>query len=199
MLDNARQAANHESSLAELLAGNRRFVSGKAAHPHQTSARRQEVKDVQHPIALILSCSDSRVPPEILFDQGIGDLFVVRVAAHILDELVVASIEFAATKFEIPLVVVLGHSQCGAIQSTLSGEELGGHLPHVAAALQPVIDHVGEVDGDLVHEAVCANALRVAHTLHHSEPLLAELVRTGKLRIIPAHYDIASGEVTLLT
>src|SRR5215218_7417660 len=116
-------------ALKAIMEGNARFVAAKAAYPHQTVEQRTSVAGGQHPIAVVLSCSDSRVPPELVFDQGLGDLFVVRVAGNVADDAVIASIEYAVEHLGPTLVVVLGHEKCGAVAATLDAVKTGGAVP----------------------------------------------------------------------
>ena len=148
---------------------------------------------------MILGCADSRVPPEVIFDQGLGDLFVVRVAGNVVDDIVLGSIEYAAAHLHTPLIVVLGHFRCGAVGATVAGGELEGHLPSLAAAIQPAVDRVKGLPGDLVDHAVRANARMVADQLESSAPVLAELVEAGRLKIVATCYDLDTGAVELLT
>jgi len=150
-------------------------------------------------VAVILGCADSRVPPEVIFDQGLGDLFVVRVAGNVVDDIVLGSIEYAAAHLHTPLIVVLGHFRCGAVGATVAGGELEGHLPGLAAAIQPAVDRVKGLPGDLVDHAVRANARMVADQLESSAPVLAELVEAGRLKIVATCYDLDTGAVELLT
>jgi len=187
-----------DEALERLRAGNLRYVSARMSHPNQTPVRRGELLRGQHPFVVILGCADSRVPPEVIFDQGLGDLFVIRVAGNVIDPIVLGSIEYAAVHLHTPLIVVLGHSKCGAVAATASGAELGGHLPSIAAAIQPAINTARQMPGNLVDNAIRENARMVTRQLSSSTPLLAPLVNTGKLRVLPAHYDLASGSVEIL-
>ena len=184
-----------DQALERLLAGNQRYVAARQEHPHQTPARRAELSGGQHPFAIVLGCADSRVPPEVIFDQGLGDLFVVRVAGNVVDDVVLGSIEYAAAHLHTPLIVVLGHSRCGAIGATVAGGELEGHLPDLAAAIQPAVDRARDLPGDLLDNAVVANATMVAQQLRSSEPVLSELVHAGKLKVVAARYDLDTGIV----
>lgn len=123
-----------EEALQARREGNRRFATGQAIHPHQDAARREEVRPGQRPFAAILSCSDSRVPPEVIFDWGVGDLFVVRTAGHGVDDVALGSIEYAVEHLGVPLLVVLGHTRCGAVTAALHGDEAPGHI---AAVIRP--------------------------------------------------------------
>ena len=184
-----------EQALQMLMEGNARYVSGQFAHPNQTAVRRTELSGGQYPFAIILGCSDSRVPPEVIFDQGLGDLFIIRVAGNIIDDVVLGSIEYAAEHLHTPLLVVLGHTKCGAVTAVAGGGELEGHLPSLAAAIQPAVDKAKAEGGDLVPTAIKHNATMTAEQLAASTPVLAHLVESGHLKVVTAIYDIDSGEV----
>jgi carbonic anhydrase len=188
-----------DQALKELMEGNERYVTSKLMHPHQTAARRSEVAGGQHPFATILGCADSRLSPEIIFDQGLGDLFVVRVAGNIVDDAILGSIEYAAEHLHTPLIVALGHSNCGAVGATVAGGELEGHLPSLARAIMPAVERAKDQAGDLLDNAVRANAKMVAEQLRLSEPVLARLVRNGQLKVVAGYYDLGSGKVTILS
>ncbi len=198
MSDQVANSVTPADALAQLLAGNKRYVTGQARHPRQDAARRAEVSDGQNPFAIILGCSDSRVPPELIFDQGLGDLFVVRVAGNIANDAVLGSIEYAAEHLHVPLLVVLGHSKCGAITATAAGGKFEGHLVSLAKAIQPAVEQAKSQRGDLVKNAIRENTLRVTNQLRSAQPILANLVQAGKLRVVAAHYELDSGQVELL-
>jgi carbonic anhydrase len=189
-------------ALARLLAGNRRFVGGHARHPHQTLADLHELANGQHPFAVTVGCADSRVSPELLFDQGLGDLFDNRVAGNIVDDLLLGSIEFAVEEFESPLIVLLGHERCGAITATIDAIRTGGtapgHIGVIVDALRPIIEPVLSLPGDPVENAVRANIQAQAGQLTQRSELIAEQVHAGKLRIVGARYDLDDGRVTVL-
>ena len=189
---------NSEEALAKLMSGNKRYVSARQLHSNLTSERRAELKDGQRPIAIILGCSDSRVPPELIFDQGLGDLFVVRVAGNILDDVVLGSIEYAASHLDTSLVMILGHSKCGAIEATVSRGNMEGHLPCLTAAIQPLLDEVKDKPGDLINNAAKANAKMIGQKLL-SEPILAARLNTGKLSVVAAFYDLDTGVVEVIS
>ncbi|MDY6972813.1 MAG: carbonic anhydrase [Thermodesulfobacteriota bacterium] len=188
-----------EKELGRLMAGNRRYVTSRLGHPNQTAERRAELRDGQQPFAVILGCSDSRVPPEVIFDMGLGDLFVVRVAGNIIDDVVLGSIEYAASHLQTPLVMVLGHSNCGAIEASVSGGDMDGHLPSLLAAISPAVDEVMDQPGDIVNNAARLNAKMVSDQLRCSIPILSDLVHRGLLKIVPAYYDLGTGAVALLS
>jgi carbonic anhydrase len=185
---------NWKAALEELMAGNRRYAAGELSHPNATPARRAELQEGQNPFAVILGCSDSRIPPELLFDCGQGDLFVIRVAGNVLDDIVLGSIEYAALHLETPLVVVLGHSNCGAVAAVRAGGELEGHLPFIAEALRPALENVG----DGAHASEKSNARYVANELMRSGRQFSELAATGRLRILPAFFNLQTGLVDIL-
>ncbi|HKA16165.1 MAG TPA: carbonic anhydrase [Myxococcota bacterium] len=193
-------------ALDRLRAGNRRFVADRTAANHANRERRTELVAGQEPFAIILGCSDSRVPAELVFDQGFGDLFVIRVAGNIVAPSQIGSVEFAAARFGTRLVVVLGHSQCGAVVATL--EELLGRATTESKNLRSIVDRVRPSVEDLlagphaedpellVREAVLANVRASVQKLRHGSELLERLIETDGLRIVGAKYSLASGVVT---
>jgi len=195
-----------QEALERLREGNRRFLSGARSGDTLTSqARRHEVAANQEPFAIILGCSDSRVPAEIVFDQGLGDLFVIRVAGNIVASSQVGSVEFAAERFGTRLVVVLGHSQCGAVLATL--EELQQPTNNHSRNLRSIVDRVRPSletllttdlrhDSDaLVREAVRANIRASANHLRHGSDILEQLVHSDGLLIVGAEYSLETGVV----
>jgi len=186
-------------SLEKLATGNKRFADNKMSHPEQSTDRRKLLdSEGQNPFAVILGCSDSRIPPEVLFDQGLGDLFVIRVAGNIIDEVVLASIEYAAAHLATPLIVVLGHSKCGAVAATIAGGEPEGHLPALAALIEPAIRECSASQGDLHHNVELANVRRMTNQLREATPILAGLVQDQTLSVIGAYYDQETGLVDWL-
>jgi carbonic anhydrase len=193
-------------ALQRLQEGNRRFVENLSNRdPNSSGVRKFELTQEQKPSAIILGCSDARVPAEIVFDQGLGDLFVIRVAGNIVAPSQVGSVEFAASRFGTPLVVVLGHSKCGAIQATI--EELQRPAENQSRNLRSIVDRVRlsvEVfmhtdvirDHDhLVREAVRANIRVSANHLRHGSQILEQLIQTGKLLVVGAEYSLETGVV----
>src|SRR4051794_21760062 len=192
--------------LERLKEGNRRFVAGIRRTGLLTSGmRRIEVASGQQPFAIVLGCSDSRVPAEIVFDQGLGDLFVIRVAGNIVAPSQVGSVEFAAARFGTPLVVVLGHSQCGAILATL--EELRRPTENQSRNLRAIVDRVRpSVEGlieaglghdleALVNQAVRANIRASANHLRHGSQVLEQLIQDDRLLVVGAEYSLETGAV----
>jgi carbonic anhydrase len=187
-----------DEALARLMAGNQRYVRHKERHPDQTLARRKELEGGQHPFAVILGCADSRVSPELLFDEGLGDLFVIRVAGNIVDDDVLGSIEYAVEHLGTKLIVVLGHEKCGAVSAAVEGGEASGHLKALVTAIQPSVEATKNEPGDKIHNCVIANARRVARQIRESEPVLKESVEKKGLKVVAADYALETGKVNLL-
>ena len=193
-------ATTPDEGRALLLEGNARYVAN-APRERDFSAGRHSRTLGQAPFATILSCSDSRVAPELAFDQGPGQLFVVRLAGHVVTREVLASLEFGAAILGTSLIVVLGHSNCGAVLATIAslrdGAEHSGHLPAlveaIAPAIQPVLAHPGDLEANAVH----ANVRHAVDRLRASSPLVAERVATGTLGVTGGVYDLATGRVEL--
>lgn len=192
------KALTPDEALKKLVEGNQRFVAGTSIHPNQGEARRLEIAQGQNPFAVILGCADSRVPPKILFDQGLGDLFVVRVAGNTLDEIITGSVEYAAGVLNTPLILVLGHSKCGAVEAALKKQPLPGHIEWLANVIRGAL--VGSTC-ELKDQPTCAikwNVGWVVKQLRQSAPVLAPLVQSGKLKVVGGYYDLESGKVELL-
>lgn len=185
-------------ALQRLLDGNKRFMQHKPEYPHQSQVRLQEVAYSQHPFATLLSCADSRVPAEIVFDQGIGDLFDVRIAGNIVTDEALGSLEYAAALLNTPLIMVLGHERCGAVTAAVQGKPLPGQIGSFAKAIKPVVAEVKDKLGDLVENAVVANVQYQVTKLKQSE-LLTGLVESSKLKIVGGRYDLDTGEVSIVT
>ena len=185
-------------ALQALIDGNKRFAAMKPAHPNQDKGRRDEVKGGQKPFAVIVGCSDSRIPPEILFDQGIGDLFVIRLAGNIVDDTALGSIEYAADHLGTRLIVVLGHSKCGAVTATAQGGEAHGHIGRIVQLIIPALERAKGKPGDLADNAIRENALLVTAAIASSKPILSKMVEKGKIAVVPLYYDIDTGVVELL-
>ena len=187
-----------DEALARLVAGNMRFIEMKLAHPDQDAGCRTNLSKGQQPFAVILGCSDSRVPPEVIFDQGLGDLFVVRVAGNVADDIGIASIEYAVEHLGSRLIVVLGHERCGAVTAAVIGGVLPGHLPVLMTALKPAVDKSKGAAGDVVDNAILSNVELTTAQLRESKPLLAEMVEKGEIKILGARYDLDTGAVELI-
>ncbi|MFD8141466.1 carbonic anhydrase [Streptomyces sp. NPDC059708] len=186
-----------ESALRELAAGNARWRTFHERHPDQTRAVRRTLVSGQHPFAVVLGCVDSRVPPELVFDQGLGDLLTVRSAGSVLDEAVLASITYGVHELGIPLVVVLGHQSCGAVGAAVKAAEgrlrPPGHMPYLADQIRPAIDRTLH-GAARVDAAITAN-VRLACSRLAVEPALAEKVTAGELALVAARYELTSQRV----
>lgn len=189
-----------KAALQGLVDGNGRFVDGKQA-PHILGAeRRRELAKGQHPQTIVLACSDSRVPPEYVFDQQLGQVFVVRTAGNVADGVALGSIEYAVEHLGIPLIVVLGHRSCGAVTAALEAHRTHTH-PHgnVAEVLKLVMPAVLQAERarapDLLNASIDANVALEARALVKRSPIIAERVKSGKLKIIRAVYDLETGKV----
>lgn len=197
------------AALKSLKEGNSRFVSGVRSIDNMIKqSQREEFVEGQAPFAIILGCSDSRVPAEIVFDQGLGDLFVIRVAGNIVAPSQVGSIEFAVDTFGTPLVVVLGHSQCGVVKATIDelSHPTGGHssnLLSIVNRIRPTIEPLFHTElrhqhDKLLDASIHANILASTNQLRHGSQRLEELVQQGKLTIIGAEYSLKTGVVTFI-
>jgi carbonic anhydrase len=194
----AATAVTPASALAELKAGNAHHVHHQYSHPHENAARQRELTGGQHPHAEILSCADSRVPPEIIFDQGLGDLFVVRVAGNVATDTEIGSLEYGAEHLHIPLLVVLGHESCGAVTAAVQGGPPEGHIGALVDLIKPAVDQTRGLPGDPVANAVKTNVELVVKQLRSSTPILSELVEHGKLKIVGGVYSLKTGKVMWL-
>src|SRR3984957_8756137 len=183
-----------EAALEELIAGNRRFTSGRTSAYRRDLAMLHQMLEKQEPFAAILSCADSRVPVEVVFDQTIGQLFVTRVAGNIVTPEIVASLEYAAAVLGTNTILVMGHSRCGAVTAAIQGQAVPGQI----GALFPYIEPAVEQAGPDLEATIRANALIQANRLRQHSPLLASLIEDGKLEVAAAYFDISTGEVTLL-
>ena len=190
---------NGKAALERLLEGNKQFAPDSSQHPNQTVARRIELTNGQSPFAVVLTCSDSRVPPEIVFDQGLGDLFVVRVAGNIVDAVVLESIEYAVDHLHTPLIVVLGHTDCGAINAALQSDASDENVGLIVEAILPAIAAVGEcAAADRVDMVARENVRLTVEALKASRPVLSPQVYEGALLVVGAFYDLKEGTVEIL-
>ena len=184
--------------MRELKAATTHHVAKRYQHPHQSADRQRELTSSQHPHATILSCADSRVAPEILFAQGLGDLFDVRVAGNVAADAELASIEYAAEHLHTPLLVVMGHQKCGAVTAAAEAGEGEGHLPSLLGLIRPAVDKARGEPGDLIDNAVRINVENVVRQIRASTPVLGPLIDRGELVVVGAVYSLDTGKVAWL-
>ncbi|MDQ3205857.1 MAG: carbonic anhydrase [Pseudomonadota bacterium] len=188
-----------DEALARLQEGNRKFLADEAEPPPQDHTRRLEIARNQTPFAVLVSCSDSRVPPEALFGQGLGDLFIVRVAGNTVSPEGLGSIEYAVAELGVPLVVVMGHERCGAVAAAVSVVKDGASFPGaIGSMVQPILPaaiHTRDEEGDWLDNAVRRNVVNVVERLKVSGKLIEDPIEQGKLRIVGARYDLDDGKV----
>src|SRR5437899_9204709 len=186
-------------AISKLKEGNGRYTNGNLQHPGQTAERRTELAKTQHPFAAIVSCSDSRVPPEIVFDQGLGDLFIVRVAGNVINDEGLGSIEYTVDHLGTRLILVLGHQRCGAVDAareTIAAKgKAPGHIQSLVTAIKPAVEATAKEDLDTT---VKANVKHVVDTLRASTPILKAKVDSGDVKVIGGYYSLDTGAVTFL-
>ncbi len=186
-------------AIRRLLDGNQRFIHQKRKYPDQSIERLQLVAKGQYPFASILGCADSRVPAEIVFDQGLGDLFVVRVAGNVVSDMVIGSLEYSTAVLGSQLIVVLGHRKCGAVAEAIRNEPLPGRMGLIIEGIKPSLERVKLTTGEIIENAVIANVQYQVEKLQESSMILNKLLHEGKLKIVGACYDIDTGKVTTIT
>src|SRR4051794_15708098 len=197
----ATPTVSADQGLQMLMDGNKRFVAGNLTSLSNLAEDRTDTENGQSPFAVIVSCSDSRVPPELIFDQTVGQLFVVRTAGQVLDEAARGSISYGVDVLKASLILVLGHSNCGAVEAAiaaLQGQPIPGYAYRFAEAIGPAVQSVLDQPGDLLENATRANVAMGVEQLSSAEPTLAAAVNSGQLTVAGGFYDLASGEVTFL-
>ena len=197
---NTSDRVSADDALGRLSSGDKRFVAGRSEEPHGTALieRRHTLAKDQNPFAVIVSCSDSRVPPELIFDVSLGDIFVVRTAGEVVDSVALGSIEYAVEHLGTRLIVVMGHQRCGAVSAAVSGATDTGDIPNVLKAILPAVQETKGQDGDPIDNAVRANARDIAKRLQSAGPIIAPLVQKGEVKVVPAYYSLDTGQVELL-
>lgn len=189
-----------DEALSRLLSGDKRFVAGRSSDPTGPALieRRHALANEQKPFAVIVGCSDSRVPPELVFDVSLGDIFVIRTAGEVVDEVGLGSIEYAVEHLGTRLVVVLGHQHCGAVSAAVAGATETGDIPNVLKAISPAVEETKSKPGDAIENAVRANARNIAKRLQSAGPIIAPRVQSGEVKIVAAYYSLDTGQVELL-
>lgn len=186
------------SPLKKLLEGNQRYVESATVCHDDWSAKRAALVEKQAPFAVIVACSDSRVPPEIVFDHSLGDLFVVRVAGNIIDDFAIGSIEYAVSVLEAKLILVLGHERCGAVDAALKGLKFNNHIKEVLKAIEPAVKATKNEKENILEKTIKANVKNVRESLEKSRPLLGKLFQKGAIEIKGAYYSLETGVVEIL-
>lgn len=189
------QLISAQEALLKLTKGNERFSSHQQKYPNQCAIRREESLNTQNPFAVILCCSDSRVIPEIIFDQGIGDLFVIRVAGNIINDDILGSIEFSCKTLNTKLIMVLGHQNCGSIIAAINSKEETGHLKSVINAVKPAIKKAEKLPGELIDNAIRENIKLVSNQISSS---LNTIIKEQDLRVVGAYYNFETSKVTII-
>jgi carbonic anhydrase len=191
----AQSKLSPDAALQELMEGNRRFTSGRlTAHEQNLAILKQNTIEKQEPFAALLSCADSRVPVELVFDQCIGHVFVTRVAGNVVTPEIIASLEYGAAVLGTKLILVMGHANCGAVKATIQAKEVPGQISALYPHIQPAVDQAGSN----LEPATKANAKIQAALLRQASTVIAGLVKEGKLKVLAGYYDIATGVVNLL-
>ncbi|MDX2469175.1 MAG: carbonic anhydrase [SAR324 cluster bacterium] len=189
---------NPEEALQTLIEGNRKFVADEGTTGRHLSQKRKELILEQHPIACILGCADARVPPQLIFDRKLGDLFIIRVAGNVLDDVVLASLEYGVFVLNTPLVVVMGHYGCGAVDATLNGHNFTSHIRTLTNLVEPAVEWAKTQEGDTLDLAVRKNILNQTEKLHSTEQIFKSKIDSGQLLIKSAYYDLATGKVDFI-
>lgn len=192
IMDTYHKEVTWNAALRRLRNGNTRYHRNTTEDKPNEENRRATLVAGQHPFAIILTCTDSRVVPEFIFDAGIGELFVVRVAGNVANSSSIASIEFAVVQFGVRLIVVMGHESCGAVEAAFNGSDLGDNLNHLLAYIKPAVGQATHADVDAVSRINCRNSAQV---LVRESDYVREAVDTGDVRIVPAFYNLGSGVV----
>lgn len=191
-------SATEMTALEKLKQGNERFVNSKTVCHEDWTAKRNALVENQKPFAIIIACSDSRVPPEIIFDQTLGHLFIVRVAGNIVDDFAIGSIEYGVTILGAKLILVLGHANCGAVDAALKGMKFDNHIQEILNDIQPAIASIKGKPGNSLELAIKQNIRNVEETLKTSKPVLAKLFAEGTLKIEGGYYELDTGKVEFL-
>ncbi|MFZ9386994.1 MAG: carbonic anhydrase [Chitinophagaceae bacterium] len=187
--------------LEQLIKGNKRFATGHSVHPHESFKRRHEIASGQHPVAAILCCSDSRVSPEIILDQGLGDLFVIRTAGNLMGGLEIGSIEYAVEHLGVKQVLIIGHKECGALKAFVDGNVPPGHIRDIVDSIkkEKEILAIPASDKNLLYDCIRANIVHGVRQLKSESAIVSEKIRTGGLKVTGGYYDLEKGEINLVT
>lgn len=187
-----------DDALKLLLEGNKRFIKGNMAHPHQVVLRRSEILHGQRPFAVVIGCSDSRVPPEVLFDQGLGDIFVIRVAGTTVGNVCIGSLEFALEHLDVNLVMVMGHQYCGLIKTAAAGDDVHHHLGSLVKTASVAVENTRDMPGDPLENATKENVRLLIERLETNSPTIDKYIKNGKVKIVGCYYTLDTGQVDII-
>lgn len=192
----AQSTLTPDAALTELMDGNKRFTSEKLiAHEHDLAILKQHTVDKQEPFAAVLSCADSRVPVELVFDQSIGHIFVTRVAGNFVTPEIIGSLEYGAAVLGTKVILVMGHAGCGAVKATIQGKGVPGQISSLFPHIQPAVEQAGPN----LEAATKANAKNQAALLRQASTVISDMVKDGKIKVVAGYYDVATGAVELLS
>ncbi|MBD2016469.1 carbonic anhydrase [Microcoleus sp. FACHB-53] len=194
----AKEDLTPDQALQELMKGNQRFVNGKLENPRRNRARLAEVAKTQKPFAAILGCADSRVPSEIIFDQGFGDLFICRIAGNVATPEEIGSLEFGTLVLGAKVIMVMGHARCGAVDATIKGAQVPGQIASLLDAIKPALKNSGNQTGNELEKATKANVLFQIERLKAS-PVISQLIQEKKLTLVGGYYDLDTGRVIMVS
>jgi|HubBroStandDraft_4_1064222.scaffolds.fasta_scaffold00349_13 carbonic anhydrase len=195
MSADAQSTLTPDAALAELMEGNKRFIAGRmTAYDHDLAILKEHTVEKQEPFAAVLSCADSRVPVELIFDQSIGHIFVTRVAGNVVTPEIIASLEYGAAVLGTKVILVMGHSNCGAVSAAIKGKDVPGQISTLFTLIRPAVDQAGTN----LEAAIKANAKIQANLLSRASTVASSMVREGKLKVVAGYYDLGTGAVTLI-
>lgn len=183
-----------DEALIKLKEGNKRFSSNHLKHPNQNAKRRIEIEKSQHPFVIIISCSDSRVPPQIIFDQGLGDIFEIQNAGNVTDEHVMGSVEYAVIHLGVKLIVVMGHQNCGAVNAAIDGGEQTDNINSIISSIEPAVNLAKKQSGSLVDNAI-KNNVQITRENIENDKNLKKYINSNGVKVISAYYHLDSGQV----
>ncbi len=197
-----QEPVKYDSPLERLMAGNKRFMAGHPVHPDETLQRIRDLKKGQDPFAIIVGCADSRVPPELIFDQGLGDIFSIRTAGNIIGDYELGSIEYAVEHLGCKFIIVLGHENCGAIKAFIENPDTTNQHDHIKNIIEYISEEneehsLAEADKHQVDKAVKANITHGVHLLQNAQPVLKPLIDKKEVTVVGAYYDLDNGEVII--
>lgn len=189
---------NTQEALNKLREGNERFATGVSSHPNQTVDYREEISSLQSPFALVLTCNDSRIAPELVFDQGLGDLSVIRIGGNIINDHIIGTVEYVLEHLNTSLIIVMGHTHCGAVTVAASAGTARAHIQTFIDEIKPAVEEARQMEGNLVDNAVVLNVKRSVEKLKSSKPFIKMMVDEGQVDIVGAVYDMETGRVEFL-